>query len=165
MLFRSVSQSRYRFDDFIKNIEYMCGVDPENSFPKIYYNPKKVVLIDGIIEVSAISLKYDPDSVRKKVEDIKAAFPNTNFGQMCTMHGNDVFKDASVIPSFTVEEACDILFSCNVLITLSSGIHSLAAAIRRKRKFQHICLLPEKDHEWIMSSKKFVYPEIEYLKA
>ena len=48
------------FNDFIKNWEYIHGLTPKNSFPKIYYTPRNdIPNIDVLVDLSSISVSYD----------------------------------------------------------------------------------------------------------
>lgn len=146
-------------NDFIKNWESIFGLKPENSLPKIYYKPKRRN-IEGVIELSAISLKYESEKVIKSVERL---LEKKSYVQIVSDHQDCVIPIN--VPQLKVKslfEVCDLIYSCSHLITLNSGVHSLAAAIRRMSDFKQDCLLPEKDYGWIMESKKFIYPEIKY---
>ncbi len=168
----SVYQNRH--DDFIKNIEAMHGLMPENSLPKIYYKPNarlKTELcfgaIQGIIDLSAISAKYDPESVIAKVRDIIAGHPNITFKQLITPNQSNAIQlpEIANLEVNGLENISDIIHNCKLFISLHSGLHSLGAAIQRLGTFEQICLLPEKECARILPEKRFIFPGINYVKV
>jgi len=154
---------------FISNWEAMHGLEPKNVLPKIYYTPKTFELTkqDGLIELSGISMKYNPESVKAQVRKI-IANSNINWRQVVSDYQSN-YIELPEIPKVKVsslEELSDLIHNCKSLITLNSGVHSLAAAIQR---FGNVCshysLIPEKEYEAVMANKKFIYPNIIYLKC
>lgn len=151
-------------DDFIKNWEKLFSLEPQNSLPKIYYKPNKLVGIDGLIELSAISFKYDSDIVIKKVQEL---IKGKEFVQLVSTHQSNpiIVPHVPIIEVANLNELSDCIFSCNTFISLSSGSHSLAAAIRRKTEIKQVCFLPSEKYDATMERKLFIYPGVEYLKA
>ncbi|KKS77407.1 MAG: hypothetical protein UV51_C0007G0005 [Candidatus Woesebacteria bacterium GW2011_GWC1_42_9] len=156
-----------KYNDYIKNWEWIHGLEPTNSLPQIYYQPKKVDNKFGIIELSCLSLHYDNSKVIKMVQQIIAGL-GIDFVQLQSPHqlNQHYVPGLPVVQISGLEELSDIIHSCSSLITLNSGTHSLAAAIRRfGNPVDHYCLLPEKDYGWIMEGKRFVFPGINYIKC
>lgn len=154
-----------RHNDFIMNWESLHGLNPVNSLPKIYYQPKALSGIDGIIELSALSLKYNRDAVIAITQDIIAK-SNKNFKQLVSPNqsNNIIIPGIETITSSGLEETTDIIHNCKILVTLNSGVHALAAAVQRFGNVpDHHCFLPAKDYGWIMESKKFIFPNINYI--
>lgn len=154
-----------RHDDFIMNWEDLHGLRPTNSLPKIYYQPKAIEGIEGIIELSALSLKYNKDAVIAIAKEIIEK-SGKNFKQLVSSNQSNpiTIPGIETIPASGLEEISDMIHNCKILITLNSGVHSLAAAVQRFGNVpEHHCLLPAKDYNWIMESKKFIFPNINYI--
>lgn len=160
--------------DFIKNWEKLHGLTPKNSFPKIYYKPKIVPNIEGVVELSSISLKYNTQLVKTLVRQIISQFPGLHFKQIVSenQHGRITVPNIGTSNVYAEEykvnglfDLFDVIGSCKVFISLNSGSHSMAAAAREYNKTMLVyCILPESDWGWIMEQKKFVYPSFTYLK-
>lgn len=151
-------------NDFIKNWEATFGLTVENSLPKIYYEPNKLLSIKGLIELSSISLSYNPVDVIRQVQiQIKEA--GIPFKQLVSAKQSNpiLIPGLPVITANNLYEVSDCIFSCSRFISLSSGAHSLAAAIRRKADFKQTCLLPKEKAEAFLASKLFIYPDVEYI--
>ncbi len=155
---------------FISNWEAMHGLEPRNILPKIYYRPTTFntdIAKDGIIELSAISHKYNPEAVIAQVRKIIKS-KGINFRQIFSDNQSNIIQ-LPEIPKVTVsslEDLSDIIHNSKVFISLCSGTHSLAAAIQRfGNQNTHYCLIPEKDYDTMMANKKFIYPNIIYLKC
>ncbi len=153
-------------DDFIKNWEAGFDLPPENSLPKIYYEPNKLLSIKGLVELSSISLAYDRDEVIRKVQAVikESGIP---FKQLISSNQSNpiVIPGLPVIQANNLYEVSDCIFSCSQFLSLSSGSHSLAAAIRRKADFKQICLLPKEKAGAFLASKLFIYPGTDYLSV
>ena len=153
-------------NDFIKNWEKMFGLEPQNSLPKIYYSPKLIKGVEGLIDTSALSLKYNSERVIEIVQFLVRT-SGMNFKQIVSDHqaNNIDIPGMEKIRFRGLYEAYDALCSCNEFISLSSGLHSVAAAARRQNQnMVHHCILPDSDYAWTMETKKFVYPGIKYIK-
>lgn len=150
--------------DFIKNWEMAFDLPPENSLPKIYYEPNKLLSIKGLVELSSISLTYDREEVIKKVQALikEAGIP---FKQLISAHQSNpiTIPGIPIVQAGNLYEVSDCIFSCSQFISLSSGSHSLAAAIRRKTDFKQVCLLPEEKAKAFLASKLFIYPGVDYI--
>ena len=161
----SVYQNRH--DDFIRNIEAMHGLMPENSLPIIYYEPHTFKSIDGVIELSGITSgkKFNRDTIIAKTQEIIKE-SGANFAQIVSKHQHNSIDIPNVkkIWVSSLEEVSDIIHNCAILVTLDSGIHSLAAAIQRFSQRKHYSFIVGKDWDYIMREKRFIYPNIKYIK-
>ena len=79
----------------IANWEELHGLEPKNSLPKIYYEPKKLEGYEDtiLVDLSSVSLKhngdkssfppaYDEDEVLAEYKKIKERFPDKKFAQV-----------------------------------------------------------------------------------
>ena len=160
-------------DNFIKNWEILHGVEAINDFPKIYYNPKKIDGIDVIIDISAQSTQYDNKIL---IDNIKKYLALNHSNSVCRLVASKMYPISDsfgfdVIEIENLKNYVDIINSCNVFISGSSGSHSLAASIRHINKnFKQICYLPETsnsnttNYSYFTKNKHFIYPLVEYIK-
>lgn len=147
---------------------HQWGTCPE-WLPNVYriptplWNPPR-----HLIELSAQTLKYNNFATINSVFDIidSLELPASLFRQLFTRHAagqidmglKDSIADVSLLGAYT------LLGNAEVLITLNSGIHSLAAAAKRYNpRLRVYCLLPPADATWIRQDCKFLYPGIQYL--
>lgn len=151
---------------FIKNWEVAFGLPPTNDLPIIYHTPTIIPNIYGVIELSSQTLQYNPEQVRQAVKQITRQYPFP-FIELTSPHQKNFIPchDTTPYPLKGIFHAFDIFASCKCLITLNSGLHSVAAAVRRIHTFDHHCLIPNKDWEWIMSDKKFIFEGINYINC
>lgn len=162
---------------FIPNWARALGVPETDLLPKIYYQPKEQYrtelsfgTIEGIIELSGISMKndYNKEAVIAAVQNIIKSKPNITFRQLCTPNQSNTIQipDLPIIKANSLEDISDIIYNCKAFISLSSGSHSLAAAIRRfNPNFSQYCILPATQYDMFMTTKKFIYPDIIYLNC
>ena len=153
---------------FISNWEAMFGLKPPyNELPIIYYEPKIIPGIEGIIELSSITLKYNKEDIIAKVQEIITE-SGANFRQIINPNQSNpiIIPGVKTITTSSLEELSNIIHNCTIFISLNSGSHSLEAAIQRfGNKREHISFIPHKDYNWIMELRKFIYPNIKYIKA
>lgn len=152
-------------EDFIKNWELAFGLEPQNSLPKIYHKRDYSHFPFGLIDLSAISLKYDSMSVMDSVYDIISNSP-IKYKQIVNAHQNNNINLVGVekIELKSLIEIYELMCNCKSVITLSSGLQTVAAAARRVNPYmKQYCIHPKDDTEWIMKSKLFIYPEVEYI--
>lgn len=173
---------QHRYKSFIKNIEFASGLDPENDFPKIYYEPKKIGDFDGIIDLGSVCLKESLDyekSARLILDLIHSEFPGSNF----LVVENKYFESKNFleIPSFKVSDLknyVDLISSSRIYISFLSGGHALASSIRHMG-FEPIqyCILPEfltgfgrgeeqnlSFYDYHISKGFWTFPTVNYLK-
>lgn len=167
-----------KFDSFIKNWEHIHGLIPMNDFPEIYYKPLWVDNIEGIIDISTITLSYNLELL---IEDIKKYislnYPLLNFRIVNSSHRiNKENYGFDVIEIGSLNEYVDVINSCKVFISVHSGQHALAASIRNiNKEFKQICYMPEYDPGYrgidtttetifdnFMRRKFFIFPLVEY---
>jgi hypothetical protein len=152
-------------NDFIKNWEIAHGLTPKNSLPKIYYPPRQRKGIGMLIELSGKTLSYDREAVKQTVLN---AVGNSGISKACQLvspyQSNPILiPGIPIIKCLSIWDLWDYVCSCTGLITLNSGTHSLAAAASNGwNEFYHASLIPEKDKDWIIEQRKFIYPGVEY---
>lgn len=153
---------------FISNWEVAHGLRPKNHLPIIYHPFNKISGIDGVIELSSITLKYEPQKVKLLVQQIIRAHPGYKFMQIVSEHQSNrivITDNAERHEIGSLFELWDILNSCKCFISLNSGTHSVAAAaIRNNKTMVNYCILPDNDYDWILAQRKFVYGGFTYLK-
>lgn len=163
-------------ENFIKNWEIAHGVDPQNDFPKIYYTPRKIEGVDIIIDISAQSVTYNVPLLVSEIRNfINGNYPDSKC-QLITSNKFPVQNNFGfdLIEVENLKRYVDLINSCKVFISCSSGGHSLAASIRHiNKEFRQICFLPEKietdslycpTYDYLTESKRFIYPLVEYIK-
>ena len=161
---------------FIGNWEAMFGIlPPVNTLPKIYYQPKgdkmgqlKHAEFGGVIELSAISLKYNQETVFDQIVQLVLSRKDVHWLQLVGGHQSNPII-ISGIPQVKIKDIfhlCDVVANCKIFVSLNSGTHALGAAIQRiNPHYEQYCFLPRKDAGWIMDAKKFIFPNVEYLIA
>jgi hypothetical protein len=162
-----------KVDNFIKNWEIIHGVKAINDFPKIYYQPKKIDDIDVIIDISAQSTHYDNKILIGNIKKyLTLNYPCSEY----RLISSKIYPISDSF-GFTVMEIenlkhyVDVINSCNVFISGSSGSHSLAASIRHiNKEFKQICFIPEisnsdtTNYSYFTKTKHFIYPLVDYIK-
>jgi len=156
-------------NDFIKNWEFIHGLEPRNSFPKIYYIPRdNISNIETLIDLGSITVPHDLNKVVKYIKNnffnikliINPNSPIDNFG-FETIHV-DSHKDY-----------VDLINCCKTFISLNSGPHMLAGSIRHINKsFKQICIMSshpyhntnESWYDYQMRTKFFILPSVHYIK-
>jgi len=158
---------------FLTNWARSFGIPETETLPKIYYQPKEIKWecdpIDGVIELSGISMKneYQHSMVIKSIEKIVKNHPRVRFRILETDHQSNPIKIAQFkkVTCGSLEDVADLLNGCKVFISLSSGLHSLAAAIQRfNPNLTQYCILPATKWDFFMNTKLFIYPNIIYLQ-
>ena len=133
--------------NWISNWEYIHGLKPVNTRPKIYYKPK---FIDGlndcvIVDLSSITLKhdgseYDTDQLNRSYLEFKnknsdKRFISVNFNKGLVGDINQYSPECdSTIGIESIYHYCDIMYSAHSIFCLHSGAVVLAAAIQRYNK-------------------------------
>jgi hypothetical protein len=168
-----------KFDNFIKNWEYIHGLIPINEFPKLYYKPLWVDNIEGIIDISTTTLNYD---IGVLIDDIKNYItqnhPKTNFKLISNKNEKIIEAFGLEVIDVNLKDYVDIINSCKIFISVHSGQHAIAASLRNVNKdFKQICYIPQYDENltWVdttnetifdnfMRRKFFIFPMVEYRK-
>ena len=130
---------------FIKNWEISHGLEGKNDFPKIYYTPEKKSGYENVllVDMSTITATYDPVVLCDILNSIRGNWDllSVNFSQKLNSPENDIFHNGrheyydfgiSKININSIFEYCDLISSVGGYISLHSGGHSLAAAIRNQ---------------------------------
>lgn len=151
------------FNNYIKNWEYIFGLEPINTNPKIYWLPNKIEGIDGIIELSSITLKYNYENVIKNVKSI-IKMSNKNFHQIVSPNQSNLITipDIPIIQANDIFHLTSLIYSSNMFISLNSGSHAIGAALKHFKINTQICYLP-KDQSWIRPDCKFMFDHIDYI--
>lgn len=158
---------------FIMNAERMMGLEPKNWLPKIYYEPKSLTAgnlkhckYGGIIELSSIHHKYDSARLIASVRQLIAIRNDVEWTQILSPGQSNpvVVPGIKTLQINSIFELCDAIADCRIFASILSGQHSLAAAMQRiNPHFEQYCFIPSGDYPGVMASKKFVYPNVEYL--
>lgn len=131
-------------DYIIEDIETAHGFTPKNKSPKIYYKPKNIELLKDkkVINLSSISLKYDSDKIKDFLlknnviteESILLKYKNNeginindnyhnNRHNIYNIPLNNIFEVKDIF------HLCDIINSCEEIVTLHSGSSALTSAL------------------------------------
>lgn len=164
--------------EFIKNWEALHGIEPENIFPKIYYQPNTIDNIDGLIDISSVSTRYNESElvhiikeyIDRNNPDNEFKIINNKFYPIENTHGFDIVNVDDL------KHYVDMINSCNIFISVFSGQLPLAASIRHiNTRFKHVCFIPEHNHgvpyvgsnetlyENISRRKFFMFPMVDYI--
>lgn len=164
--------------EFIKNWEALHGIEPKNVFPKIYYQPNKVEDIDGIIDITSISVKYDKDRLIEVIKEYMTKhYPNSNFKIVSNkFYPIENSYGFDIVEIDSLKHYVDIINSCNVFMSVISGQHILATSIRHMNThFEQICFIPEHNHgvpyvgenetlyENLVRRRFFLFPMVKYI--
>jgi len=153
---------------FIMNWEKSFGLEPTNCLPKIYYEPKQNCKFGGIIELSAIHHKYNPEILVSAASQLMEARKDVEWHQLVSPAQSNLVLIPGV-PTLEISDIfqlCDVIAQSCIFASCMSGQHSLAAAIQRiNPHFEQFCFIPEKDFKGVMESKKFIYPNVEYYQT
>jgi hypothetical protein len=163
-------QSRFPLSlSFIERIELAHGLDATNRFPKIYYRAKSRAEFFNtvVVDVGSISVKHYTDCIKKYIEFTFDKYHYKYSDSVQIQFSKPVGADRvdHRIPELTslvvdnIFEYCDILKSCRALVTVHSGTHSLAAAIRRDRlkPIIHCYCTPEQ-----FNGRGYIFDNVEY---
>jgi hypothetical protein len=154
--------------NFIKNWEHALGLEPKHDLPKIYYRPTKIDGINGLIELSSITLIYYPEIVLAAVQSIMDQYPDIEFKQIISKHqGRHIdFPGMQQIPVEDIFRLTDCIHSSDVFISLNSGAHAIGCSIRHfDNHFIQYCLIPDSEWEWIIRDKKFIFDIVNYIRS
>ena len=162
-------------NSFIGNWEHAFGLPRKHDLPKIYYQPKCDAIGDlkhckygGIIELSAIYHKYDSKKLIESIRHLIAIRDDMEWLQLTSIYQENPIQ-LQELPQLEIKsifELCDVIADCRIFASTLSGQHSLGAAVQRINPyFKQYCFIPTNDYKMVMDSKKFVFPNIEYLKT
>lgn len=150
-------------NDFIRNWESYYGLEPKNSYPEIYYRPRKIDGIDVIFELSWLSGDYEPETVVKMANPIVEMYGSSLCSQIVSEYQAERAELCGInkIDCDSIFDLADVLGSARAIVTLSSGPHMLAAAIHRGTIPQYCIMpsyLPPFPH-YVLPGIKYEYPE------
>jgi hypothetical protein len=154
---------------FIERIESAHGLPPSNRHPKIYYNSRSLSQLFGaiVIDIGSIAFKHNPEETKQYIEsvfenyhyDFKDAVQIEFTNQISNDHIDYRIVGMRRLPVENIFEYCDILNSCRALLTVHSGAHSLAVAIRGHRSRPTIhCWCPAGE----FNARRHVFDNVEY---
>ena len=172
----------HRYPSFIKNIEFASGLEPQNDFPKIYYEPSKIGEYDGIIDLGSVTLKdgLDYEKSTGLIKNlISSEFPGSKFLVVENKYfdsKNNIGLDTISVSS--LKNYIDLISSSGVYISYHSGGHSLASSIRHMGfNPKQYCIIPENlpgftrgeeegisFYDYLTTKGYWVFPEVTYLK-
>jgi len=163
-------------NSFIKNWEHIHGFVPKNDFPIIYYKPKYHANVEGLIDLSSISVRYDLPRLVVAIKNlIKEQYATLKFKVVVSTYHNVLEGFGFDVVSITsLEQYVDLINSCKVFISTYSGQHMLGGSIRHiNMEFEQHCFIPEHDHgvpdcgdstlyDKVMKTKLFILPAVTY---
>jgi len=145
--------------DFIKNWESFYGLPPTNSYPEMYYLPRRVDGIEAVLDLSWLSGCYTPETVRSMASQIVAKQTSFRWKQILSIYqANHVeLEGVESIRCDTIFDLADVLSSASMIVTLSSGSHMLAAAIH-KGAIRQVCIMPD----YLPAFPHYRVPKVQY---
>ncbi len=168
--------------NWISNWEYLHGLKPEGSFPKIYYGPSTITGLADVVVVDLTSITlnhqatgygYNPGTVLERVQQLASIDPGVTFAQVCftrnlNKHGRIYDVRIPGLEQLNVESLthyADVLASVKGLIGLHSGAIGLASSVRGKGNTPYVkCLMSNNSyfHPRSQLGKVHMYPNVEY---
>lgn len=135
--------------NWISNWEYLHGLEPTNTRPKIYYEPQKIKKYKNtiLVDLSSITINhnntgygYDLKKVEEVYQDLRKKYPNQKFVQVDFKNdlGDDINKylpqTDNRVEVNSIFEYCDLINSSFGICCFYSGSMVLATAIQRFNK-------------------------------
>jgi dTDP-4-dehydrorhamnose reductase len=161
---------------WIERIEKGHGFSGQfNYYPKIYYQPtkhekyEKYIIIDitGVSQTSEQKYKQLQQNIRKYIHETNQCQTNIHcicFPYLQKEENKQYFPEYQVIHISTIYEYCDLLYSCNCLLTHNSGSHNLASAIRQNNPTPEIICWNEWSNKPEYERKGyFCFPNVRYI--
>ena len=165
----------------ITNWEYLHGLEPTNSLPKIYYEPKKLEGYEDtiLVDLSSISLKhngdkssfppaYDEKEVLTEYNKLryfnpKKKFAKVNFSQDLGTNSFNFNSDLIIIVD-SIFHYCDLMNSVYGIVGLYSGQSALSAAIiEYNPDLLSICLISEAVYKKHCKQSGFIFENLKYI--
>jgi hypothetical protein len=166
----------------IHNWEVLHGLEPKNTYAKIYYEPKKLYGYQDVvlIDTTSITEQYDLDKVREAIDVLKeykftdhqffmVKFPKQlNAPQNDRFHGGRHLSYATEIDQeveiTSIFHYCDQLANIGGFISLHSGAHTLASAIKNQFNpgLENICIIRKENYDRCAQNGLFIFPNVEY---
>jgi hypothetical protein len=124
-------------DQFIKRVELGHNLtNGYRKYPVIYYKPKYIYGIDKYIfyDTTAITTNPKPSHVRKSFESVFLKYPHMTPRRIeFTNIKNRIIPglEHQAYKIKTIQEYCDLLYSCKIFVCGQSGSAVLASAVKQ----------------------------------
>jgi hypothetical protein len=167
----------------IVNWSVVHGLEPMTTHPKIYYTPtliedhQNVLLVD----LTSITEQYTSNRVQEAVDLLKESrFLNhslvyvsfvkaLNSAEKDRFHGgrHEDYGTAHKTNIWYIDnifEYCDVLASVSGFISLHSGAHTLAAAIKNQfnSTLDNVCIIRKSNYDNCFKNGLFIFDNVEY---
>ena len=165
----------------ITNWEYLHGLKPTNSLPKIYYKPKKLKGYENtiLVDLSSISFKhngdkssfppaYDEKEVLTEYNKLryfnpKKKFAKVNFSQDLGTNSFNFNSDLTITVD-SIFHYCDLMNSVYGILGLYSGQSALSAAIiEYNPDLLSMCLISEAVYKKHCKQRGFIFENLKYI--
>jgi len=155
---------------FIGRIEENHGLAPVSRWPSLFLNFKIIEELQNstVVDLSSVSVAgIDIDGVKNFMAMIFTRFklePNNMLQAKFTNHESKnpyIFSDLKFIEITSLRHYANVLYSCKNLVTIHSGAHSLAVAIRAfpGANIEKIyCIVPKSQ----FNVKNYIFDDVEY---
>jgi hypothetical protein len=165
---------------FLHRIEIAHGFPRSSDYPKIYYcptveshlNDTVIVDITGFSSVFANEKYYEffdkiQNVIQENMSNIKIiSFKYTEINKKNIEIYQKYFGNYESLIINNIYEYCDVLKSCKMFITVNSGAHSLAAAIKKDNISPRIICYNQFGHFTPERIKGFYnYKNVEYINS
>lgn len=153
--------------NIISRIEAAHGLDPLGTVPKLYYTPNFIEeLADKtIVDVNSTTVGF-ADSISWYLTQVFEWYRHDKGRTLQVELESGAFvKNVVRVNGFgsialkDVYHYCDVLHSCRRFVTVHSGAHCLAAALRQDRDDPGIMCLVSRD---FYNARLAVFPKVEY---
>mgnify|MGYP001810084150 CR=1 FL=1 len=154
--------------NIISRIEAAHGFDPSGLVPKLYFQPKFIEeLADKIIiDVNSTSIGFSNENISSylfqmfewyKLDREKSLQITLESGA----YVKNIFRIDGIDPIqlSNLYHYCDVIYSCRAFVTVHSGAHCLAAALRHDPSRKIVTCLVSRD---FYNARMAIFPGIEY---
>lgn len=160
---------------FIQRIEIAHGHNPTNVYPKIYYNSKFINEYNDYTLIDISNVSNQNDATLEKIKNYIIQYIKNNnifsenikvigFKNNISKNNNiDKFPDYNVFYINNIYEYCDALNSCKNFLTLTSGAHVMASAIKNNNSTPNIiCWIPWNKKSDEEEKGFYCFPNVKY---
>lgn len=180
----SVIPYRNMTGNMIENSEVLHGFSPTNKYPKIYYPPQSLKGYNDVVlvDVSTITESYNSQKIFETIELLKEAkysgknLISVRFSKKLNDPSQDKFHqgrhlsyDISNLCKDTIEitsifSYCDLLGNVDGYISVHSGGHALASAIKNQynQNLDNVCIIRNENYNKCLNSALHLYDNVEY---
>jgi hypothetical protein len=154
-------------DNFLKNWQIITGIDPQDDYPIIYYQPKLISELQDTILIDMNCSSRKDDYSFDVLNDYLSVYRDNprafsikfkSFDQGDTLYGFPTTECNSIY------HYCDMIHSCKKFVCLNSGGNSLASSLKRNKNIDVDCLVTHTPtFESMYARKNFFYPNINYV--